>query len=231
MKSKLFPQLSCSLLRQFSFFVVLLSLLGSCSTSQDAFSSSVVQKRKYRKGFHIDIGQGKRKAELAHMSHRSDKSSFEGSEEVVEDPFQSEPSGEASIAEDVLIAANEAPADIIVQSEHRRRMRQVAAVKESKKIKRRRALRFVKNQFVKAPSDTQVTTTHWGSIAGFSSAVLGLFVAGIILGLCAIIFSAIAMSAHAKDPSAYNSKGLAVAGLVLGIIVLLLTLIVVASLA
>lgn len=64
----------------------------------------------------------------------------------------------------------------------------------------------------------KTTQTHWGAIAGFISGVISIFIAGIPLGLLAIIFSSIALNNIKKYPVTYSGKGLAIAGLVLGIL-------------
>lgn len=64
----------------------------------------------------------------------------------------------------------------------------------------------------------KTTQTHWGAIAGFISGVISIFIAGIPLGLLAIIFSSIALNNIKKYPVTYSGKGLAIAGLILGIL-------------
>lgn len=73
-------------------------------------------------------------------------------------------------------------------------------------------------------------STHWASIVGMITGILGIFVFGIILGACGIIFSAIALSAIKKNPEKYKGKGMAVAGLVTGIVAILGWLLLVAIL-
>lgn len=71
---------------------------------------------------------------------------------------------------------------------------------------------------------------HWASIVGLSTGIVAFFIAGIFFGICAIVFSAIALDAIKKNPDRYTGKGMAIAGLVLGIVALILTLILVAVL-
>ena len=56
-------------------------------------------------------------------------------------------------------------------------------------------------------------------IAAFACSFLGLFIAGLILGICGIVFGGIALSQKDK------SKGLGIAGLVLGLIDVILILV------
>lgn len=73
--------------------------------------------------------------------------------------------------------------------------------------------------------DDEPTTprNHWGAIAGMVSGILSFLVAGLILSICAIIFSGIALSKITKHPDQFRGMGMAIAGLILGIIALILT--------
>jgi len=55
------------------------------------------------------------------------------------------------------------------------------------------------------------------AVASFVLSLCGFFCAGFILGLLAVIFGGVALSAINKDPR-LGGKGLAIAGLVIGII-------------
>ncbi len=74
-------------------------------------------------------------------------------------------------------------------------------------------------------------TTHWGAIVGFVCSILGFLVAGLLMGICAIVFGTIALNKIREQPEKYSGKGLAIAAVVIGIIVLLLTLLVLIALA
>lgn len=56
------------------------------------------------------------------------------------------------------------------------------------------------------------------AIAGFVCSIVGFFVFGILLGVLAIIFSAVGLGKINKDPSKWKGKGLAIAGLIIGIV-------------
>jgi hypothetical protein len=55
------------------------------------------------------------------------------------------------------------------------------------------------------------------AVASFVLSLVGIFFAGLITGLLAVIFGAVAMNAISKNP-AVKGYGLAVAGLVIGIL-------------
>jgi hypothetical protein len=69
---------------------------------------------------------------------------------------------------------------------------------------------------------------HWGAIVGLSTGVVGLFIFGILFGICAIVFSSIALGSINKNPEKYKGKGMAIAGLVIGIVGISLYLILLA---
>ncbi len=64
--------------------------------------------------------------------------------------------------------------------------------------------------------ETEVKTDG-KAIAGFVCGLLSVFIAGIILGILGIVFSARALSRIGADKTR-KGKGLAIAGLVLGIV-------------
>ena len=65
---------------------------------------------------------------------------------------------------------------------------------------------------------------HWAAIVGLSTGILSFFIFGLLFSICAIVFSAIALSAIRKAPDEYSGKGMAIAGLILGIVALVLTI-------
>ncbi len=56
------------------------------------------------------------------------------------------------------------------------------------------------------------------SVAGFISAIVGLLVAGLILGALAIIFGAIGLGKISSNPGKYSGQGFAIAAIIIGII-------------
>jgi len=96
--------------------------------------------------------------------------------------------------------------------------------KNSKKVKNH----LKSSSFVAADEPAQM---HWGAIVGFICSILGFLVAGLIMGICAIIFGTIALNKIKQDPDKYSGRGLAIAAIIIGIIVLLLSLILIAALA
>jgi hypothetical protein len=64
-------------------------------------------------------------------------------------------------------------------------------------------------------------------IAGFVSSIIGLFFAGIPLGIVAIVFGIVSIGRSVSHPSKYKAKAFGVISLILGLVVLIATLILV----
>lgn len=60
------------------------------------------------------------------------------------------------------------------------------------------------------------------AIAAFLFSIAGLFIAGFLFGLIAVIFSIISLVRIGNDPSRFKGKGLAIAGLIIGILDMIL---------
>tara|TARA_B100000035_G_scaffold86517_1_gene72682 strand:- start:738 stop:1334 length:597 start_codon:yes stop_codon:yes gene_type:complete len=59
---------------------------------------------------------------------------------------------------------------------------------------------------------------HWAALTGMICGILGLLVAGFILGTLGIIFGGIGLNKINKNPDKYKGKGMAVTGIVTGIV-------------
>ncbi len=64
-------------------------------------------------------------------------------------------------------------------------------------------------------------------IAGFVASIIGLFIAGIPLGIVAIVFGIVSIGRSVSHPSKYKAKAFGVISLILGLVVLIATLIIV----
>ena len=91
-------------------------------------------------------------------------------------------------------------------------------IEEEEEIKASFRSEFKKgaNKIIKYISDDP--KTNGMAIAGFVCSLVGLFLFGFILGVLAIIFSAIGLGKINKEPSKWKGRGLAIAGLIVGII-------------
>jgi hypothetical protein len=74
-----------------------------------------------------------------------------------------------------------------------------------------------------------VVKTEGLGVAGFVSGIVGLFVAGVILGTAAIIFGSISLRNINRNPGRYKGKGLAIASIIIGFIAVIGALIVISA--
>ena len=67
------------------------------------------------------------------------------------------------------------------------------------------------------------------AIAGFVSSLVGLFVAGILLGTLGVVFGAISLRKIKREPGRFKGRGLAIASIIVGIIAVVGAIIVLAA--
>ena len=100
-------------------------------------------------------------------------------------------------------------------------------------LKERIGFSFVKSGIHKEqkkhsiPDSPTAGKTNGLAVAGFIVGLVSIFVAGIPLGICAVVFSAIALSQIEKKGQ--KGKGFAIAGLILGVVGLVGAIIVLAA--
>ena len=90
-------------------------------------------------------------------------------------------------------------------------------------VKEKVALSYVqkklrKNTSLSATEALEEAKVNGLAIAGFVTGIVGLFVAGVILGTIAVVLGSIALKKIRKSPEIHSGKGLAIAALVLGIV-------------
>lgn len=84
-------------------------------------------------------------------------------------------------------------------------------------FKQKMAMKLFKSKAKKANKENDKVMNGF-AVAGFVCAVVGVFVAGFLLGTLGVVFSAIAMNKIKKNPEKFKGKGMAIAGLVIGIV-------------
>ena len=123
-----------------------------------------------------------------------------------------------------------APVETIVEEAPTALKRKDVEAKLGRKLSFRERLAFGWHKLSgknRAAADQSEQQGNGMAVAGFVCGVVGLLVAGVILGPLAVVFSAIGMSKSKKEGRPL--KGLAVAGLVLGIVATVGALIVIAA--
>jgi len=195
--------------------MILAGLITSCQTTSSLGDGKIFQKRKYTKGYHINV----KKAIKNKSNQPVTAKSFEeiGLEKIEEQPlFGVKP-----------ITRNAEKRKLVTAS--------MVSVKEEVKVQKKTrnviSLPILINEaFAKPPESIIEQPAPAGAIIGFISSIIGIFFAGIILGTLAIVLCAIALG-KIKENSGMKGRGLAIAGIVIGIIAVLGALIVISMMA
>jgi hypothetical protein len=150
----------------------------------------------------------------------------------------------ASIENTPTLTAHKGASNVIKEEKSRKKehSKPIAPITETKKglihkviTKRiKKSIEKIKTASaeLKKPVKEGETKFHWAALTGFILSLVGLFISPILLGITAIVFSAIGLSAIKRNPDLYKGKGFAIAGLIVGIIdVILIFLLLVLVLA
>ncbi|MCH2213545.1 MAG: hypothetical protein MK086_00080 [Flavobacteriales bacterium] len=197
----------------FSLFVIgLVGFLTSCNTTSSLADGKVFQKRKYTKGYHVNLRKSLKTRESKIVT--ADAYEEIGRDKSIKLPsFSAEPI-ERKVEERKLILAAASPEE-----------RTQASKKWTSNIS---LPTLISEVFVKPPQGVVEQPAPAGAIIGFISAIVGLFVAGIPLGLLAVILCSIAIGKIQKNPG-MRGRGLAIAGIIIGVIAIVGALIVISN--
>jgi len=80
-----------------------------------------------------------------------------------------------------------------------------------------------------ASKESKNTKTEGFGLVSFIVGVIGLLIAGLPLGILALIFGAISLSRFKKDTGKYKGKGFAITGIILGLLSIIFVFILLAS--
>jgi len=199
---------------KFNFFliaIVLVALLSSCS----------IEKRFYKPGYHVDMKNNVNKTEKTFVKN-SKKSVLENTNNG-ENTVEVLTEAESFSHENNLLASNDNNLTVLASIHNAPEFSNIYSNTKEKDIQVNSKPIFKKSIYKKDQTKSIISNsddrkTHWGAIVGLVTGIVGLFIFGIILGICAIVFSAIALSAIKKNPDKYKGKGMAIAGLVIGIV-------------
>ncbi len=212
---------------QISFFslIIIGLVLASCGRSNTLADKSPIQKRRYQKGFHVDIKSpfDKGTTEKKSFANSGSENPAEATEE-----FRPEPESEgvavlnqtdsikvagqdsitASKVDETLSASIDG--DQLVQADQ-------TVIDWNERVQPERVESSEPDYY----KDTGGRRLNVLALLGFIFAILGLFFAGIILGLAAVIMCSIALGKMNRYPALYSGRGLAIAGLVIGIVAII----------
>ncbi len=176
-------------------------------------SSCTVEKRRYMSGYHIEKNSNLKTAQKSSKETKNEQT-VEIIKQDETNTFSTEKDG-TLIYKDNTSASTDIDANEVVKLSN-------TTAKESKKSEIVKEIAIIKSLFLNTrntvESPLNAPKVHWGAIAGLVTGIVSIFIAGIPLGACAIIFSAIALKKIRESPELYKGKGMAIAGLICGII-------------
>lgn len=195
------------------YYLLVILLLASCSTVQ---KGGIIQSRTYKlkpnkSWFAKTVKNNKSKPLAFDLTPKTySKNSIERNESVVNE--QPKILEQASLVESTNSINEQNQNEVKYTS--------------TPKLKVKHSPRSRINRLTKLSASNMTTPegreTHWAAIVGLVTGILSLFVFTLLLSICAIVFSAIALSKINQEPEVYKGKGMAIAGLVLGIVALLI---------
>lgn len=192
----------------------------SCKTASSLSEAKVFQKRKYNKGFHVNYRKANPKAETKSVTVLAFEE-LDRDKQITSVDSKEVKTVKISPKERTLITASSEGNSKKSASDKVN----AGSVKWTKNI----ALPVLISEiFSKPPEDFVEQPMPAGAIIGFISAIVGLFIAGIPLGILAIILCGIAIGKINRNPG-MRGKGLAIAGIVIGVIAIFGALIVISN--
>ena len=186
------------------------------------FGSCTMEKRKYLSGYNVQWKKGNPNSPKTELASKANESLTKKSE-----PIKIETSENETIKNDNVttesndnLIASVADNQIIVSQKDKNIF--VPSNNELSSNKEKQVKPTLKSEFKKGAkmiaSYSDDPKTNGSALTGFILSLVGLFLFGFILGVLAIIFSAIGLGKIKKDSSKWKGKGLAIAGLIIGII-------------
>lgn len=197
--------------------------LSSCKTSSSLTDSGLVQKRRYQKGYHLNL--------KSHSHDKSDKQELAQKEK--ESPLVASIDGQLSIDQQLP------PKELKTLPEPKNEI-ETTESSTSKKLNRPKVhsgerLSVKKHSEYKPRSDGPDYYGKTGkklnilALLSFIFAILSIFILGIPFGIAALVCGIIGLSQISKYPDVYKGKGFAIAGIIIGLIAIVIVVAYVAS--
>ena len=199
-------------------------IITSCKSGNNVVNNGVVQKRKYTKGFYVKTLRSPKTVSdnwlMARQSHplpvkKTPKpAKMQESEKVVNDEIP-----EKNPAKSKKKKKNDIDSRIPITVKSI--FSEAAKITSEKMDKmnmgfRPKALQVV----VQTQNETKIIPPRMEplGIIGMISAIIGIFIAGILLGAAAVTLGIIGINKFAKHPGMFKGRGFAIVAIILGII-------------
>lgn len=201
-------------------------LLTGCSGTSELADNSIIQKRRYTKGYHLNIKSPFDARSGETVAARDGEQDIEPLEPVsaVLTPEVELEEIPSSLTASLVTAGEPTTTATQVHDASSERRHFFSDVWKFRQSTSTASALTAQDEYTIPPR------THGLAIAGFVAPFVGIFFAGLIMGVLAIVFSAIALGSINSHPDKYKGKGLAIAGLILGVILVFAMLVLLASL-
>jgi hypothetical protein len=216
-------------MKKLFFYVFLASLVVvGCKSNEHVQNDSFIQKRKFTKGYYVKSRKATHNKPLGIASNKRAKSHSRRIELENQLIAALEENRSIKTAEDSRSNAKKRSSIEQSKSDVKETIGLKTILKASKKETDRKMARInrkVATLLGQQTSDNQENTdviqqVEGLGLAGMIASIIGLFVAGIVLGSLAIVFGFISLSKIEKHPDRFKGRGFAIASIILGVIAL-----------
>ena len=223
-----------SFLRHFAFRLFILLIVGSafasCKMSNSLTDQGIIQKRKYQKGYHVnvktpfefqkeDVNKIDLNDQRCTASVRTEMRTASKGAKLL---YPKTESPDLTLADKNLVAKSD-----IVTQEPDLDEKVEASINAAPILKSKSVFKTYpsvnesvnhSNQFPQQPDYYSAKRLNTLALLSFIFGVLSLFILGLPLGIAAVVCGMIALIQMEKNPTVYKGKGFAIVGLVIGLI-------------
>lgn len=184
----------------------------SCSTSKRVVGKGIIQKRKYLKGFYLDIyNQKETKTQMTYnqkLNRFSINNQTTNEQTYINDnDIENNYSVDEEVADYKLICSANNKSEWLIKKQ----------LITTKRIEDQNKINLLKNKTkIKNPKDEPKNNPK--VIWGWGLSIVGFFIAGLILGIISIILCSIGLKEIKQNPDKWTGKNYAIAGIIMGII-------------
>jgi hypothetical protein len=214
-------------IKQISFIgLTIIFVLNSCT----------MEKRVYTSGYHVAWKNGKHNSNKHELLHTENEKQIVRNQivkvgQTVTATNSVEKTSARILIEDNITVSADKQQIIIPKKE---KINLLLSNKVTTADEEKQTEPSFKSEFKKGTkmllADGDAPKTNGLALSGFICSLVGLFLFGFILGVLALIFSAIGLGKINKDTSKWKGKGMAIAGIIIGIIDIVAWLIILALL-
>ncbi|NEN24179.1 DUF4190 domain-containing protein [Cryomorpha ignava] len=220
------------------FFALISLILFSCKSGETIADKGIIQKRKYQKGYHVNIkspfDSNNNSVHIEKTSEETFTASLRASlpsksiEPVLAKPVAKESKLKAESID--VKRPKKTKADNTLANEYVKEAS--ASLDKSVLLKSEKNFYSNKNQIQNQPQDyysaRRLSTV---SLLSFIFGVLSLFILGIPFGIAAVVLGIIGIVQVEKNRDIYKGQGFAIAGLIIGLISVVILLAVLSAAA